>query len=257
MTFTVDQDPALVPFPDHTQLPESDGTFVKNFQEHPQSILLTDSIEPVLQRMHPDGNYAIGQDCGIYWRITEPPEKGAVAPDWFYVPNVPPNLVNGVPRRSYVLWQEFIAPLIVLEFVSGNGQEERNKTPWKGKFFIYEQVIRPAFYGIYEVQKAAIGGLGMAAHKGWKKQEIDEKVISARLEVQRKFAEIARESEKNFKTKLKTFEEQFYGKIYNLVSEAKRKEEGEIAASSDIMKKLLAVEKKLEIVRRDLASMSR
>ena len=30
----------LTPFPDHTQLPESDGTFVKNFQEHPQSILL-------------------------------------------------------------------------------------------------------------------------------------------------------------------------------------------------------------------------
>ncbi len=27
-------------FPDHTQLPDSDGTFVKNFQEHPQSILL-------------------------------------------------------------------------------------------------------------------------------------------------------------------------------------------------------------------------
>jgi Uma2 family endonuclease len=156
MTFTVDQDPALVPFPDHTQLPDSDGTFVKNFQEHPQSILLTDSIEPVLQRVHPDGQYAIGQDSGLYWRISDPPEKGAVAPDWFYVPNVPPNLVNGVPRRSYVLWQEFIAPLIVLEFVSGNGQEERDRTPWKGKFFIYEQVIRPAFYGIYEVQKAAI-----------------------------------------------------------------------------------------------------
>ncbi len=32
------------PFPDHTQLPESDGTFVKNFQEHPQSLILTDSI---------------------------------------------------------------------------------------------------------------------------------------------------------------------------------------------------------------------
>ncbi len=28
-------------FPDRTQLPESDGTFVKNFQEHPQSIILT------------------------------------------------------------------------------------------------------------------------------------------------------------------------------------------------------------------------
>ena len=74
------------PFPDHTQLPESDGTFVKNFQEHPQSLILTDSIEPVLQRLHPDGQYAIGQDCGIYWRETDPPpEKGAEAPDWFYV----------------------------------------------------------------------------------------------------------------------------------------------------------------------------
>ena len=103
----------------------------------------------------------------------------------------------------------------------------------------------------------AIVGLGMAAHKGWKKQEIDEKVISARLEVQRKFAEIARESEKNFKGKLKNFEDQFYGKIYNLVSEAKRKEEEEIAASSEIMKKLLVTQKKLETVRQDLARISR
>ncbi|MBW4671318.1 MAG: Uma2 family endonuclease [Cyanomargarita calcarea GSE-NOS-MK-12-04C] len=148
--------------PDHTQLPESDGNFVfakraggKNFQEHPQSILLTDSIQPRLQEIHPDGQYCIGQDCGIYWRMTEPPERGAEAPDWFYVPNVPPTL-NGEVRRSYVLWQELIAPLIVLEFVSGKGEEERDNTPFTGKFWIYEQVIRPAFYGIYEVKKASV-----------------------------------------------------------------------------------------------------
>ncbi|MFO7090179.1 transcriptional regulator, partial [Arthrospira platensis PCC 7345] len=35
---------SLTTLPDHTQLPCEDGTFVKNFQEHPQSILLTDSI---------------------------------------------------------------------------------------------------------------------------------------------------------------------------------------------------------------------
>lgn len=40
--------------PDHTQLPDSDGTFLKNWQEHPQSILLTDSITPVLEKLHPD-----------------------------------------------------------------------------------------------------------------------------------------------------------------------------------------------------------
>ncbi|MDM3858706.1 MAG: Uma2 family endonuclease [Aphanizomenon gracile PMC644.10] len=162
MTFTTDvqENQDLRPYPetslpDHTQLPESDGTFVKNWQEHPQSILLTDSIQPVLQKLYPDSQYFIGQDLGIYWRITEPPEKGAEAPDWFYVPNVPPSL-NGKTRRSYVLWQEYISPLIALEFVSGNGSEERDKTPWKGKLWIYEQVIKPAFYGIYEVNKASI-----------------------------------------------------------------------------------------------------
>ena len=103
----------------------------------------------------------------------------------------------------------------------------------------------------------AIAGGIMAITKLTKQQEIDEKVISARLEVQRKFAEIARESEKNFKGKLKKFEDQFYGKIYNLVSEAKRKEEEEIAASSEIMKKFLVTQKKLETVRQDLASISR
>jgi hypothetical protein len=59
-------------FGDHTLLPDSDGTFVKNFQEHPQSLILTDSIGQILQQRHPDGQYAIGQDCGIYWRETEP-----------------------------------------------------------------------------------------------------------------------------------------------------------------------------------------
>ena len=163
MTSAVNPPTLTTALPDHTQLPESDGTFVKNFQEHPQSILLTDSIEPLLQKRHPDGQYCIGQDCGIYWRLTDPPERGAEAPDWFYVSNVPPTL-NGRFRRSYVLWQELIAPLIVLEFASGDGSEERDKTPLSltdretqkpGKFWIYEQVIRPAFYGIYEVNRAS------------------------------------------------------------------------------------------------------
>ena len=164
MTTILPTEQPLTTLPDHTQLPDSDGTFVKNFQEHPQSILLTDSINPILQNIHPDGYYCIGQDSGIYWRITDPPQRGAEAPDWFYVPNVPPSL-NGQMRRSYVLWQEYVAPLIILEFVSGDGSEERDKTSlWTaetegkkpGKFWIYEQVIRPAFYGIYEVEKASV-----------------------------------------------------------------------------------------------------
>jgi len=153
------------PFPDHTQLPESDGTFVKNFQEHPQSLILTDSIGPVLQQRHPDGQYCIGQDCGIYWREVDPPEQGAEAPDWFYVPNVSPQL-NGQIRRSYVLWREFIAPLIALEFASGDGTEERDTTPLfltdvgevskPGKFWVYERIMRIPYYGIYEINNGKL-----------------------------------------------------------------------------------------------------
>jgi len=162
----------IITLPDHTQLPDSDGNFVKNFQEHPQSIVLTSSIQPILQQLHPDGNYAIGQDSGIYWRLTEPLEKGAESPDWFYVPNVSP-LLEGTYRRSYVLWKEIVAPLMAIEFVSGDGSEERDSTPPAnfpinsraseesknnkvGKFWVYEQAIRIPFYAIYEVKKASV-----------------------------------------------------------------------------------------------------
>ncbi len=161
MTISIERAVLPSPFPDHTQLPDEDGTFVKNFQEHPQSIILTDSIGPVLEKIHPDGQYAIGQDCGIYWRETEPPEKGAEAPDWFYVGNVPPTF-NGEIRRSYVLRREYISPLIALEFASGDGSEERDTTPLSlneegekikpGKFWVYERIIHVAYYGVYEIK---------------------------------------------------------------------------------------------------------
>ncbi|HAC62140.1 MAG TPA: transcriptional regulator, partial [Cyanothece sp. UBA12306] len=147
--------PPTIELPDHTQLPDRDNNFVKNFQEHPQSILLTETITPILEAKHEDHYYCIGQDSGIYWKLTDPIERGVVAPDWFYVPNVPPSL-DGKPRRSYVLWQEIISPLIVIEFVSGDGKEERDKTPWKGKFWIYETVIHAGYYAIYEVESARV-----------------------------------------------------------------------------------------------------
>lgn len=151
----LERDPSWPTYvPDHTQLPDSDGTFVHDFQEHPQSMLLTDAIHPVLQRRHPDGQYCIGQDCGIYWNYpaatSETPTRGATAPDWFYVADVPP-LLDGKIRRSYVMWWEFIAPLIVIEFVSSDGSAERDQTPVTGKFWIYERAIRVPFYAIYEV----------------------------------------------------------------------------------------------------------
>lgn len=90
MTLAKPSELGITHLPDHTELPESDATFVfakraggKNFQEHPQSLLLTDSITDQLQQLHPDRQYSIGQDSGIYWRLTDPPERGAQAPIGF------------------------------------------------------------------------------------------------------------------------------------------------------------------------------
>jgi hypothetical protein len=59
--------------------------------------------------------------------------------------------LNGQYRRSYVLWRELITPTIVLEFASGDGSEERDQTPFKGKFWVYERVMRVPYYGIYDI----------------------------------------------------------------------------------------------------------
>ena len=59
------------------------------------------------------------------------------------------------------MWKEYVAPLIVIEFVSGDGSEERDKTPPSqgekvGKFWVYEQAIRVPYYAIYEVIKEQV-----------------------------------------------------------------------------------------------------
>ena len=146
----------------------SDGRMKQTFQEHPQGMLLTLSLFPVLQKLHPDGQFILGANSGIYWRETDPPLRGCLAPDWFYVPGVPP-MLEGEVRRSYVLWQEMIPPLIVMEFASGDGSEERDRTPEEGKFWIYERRIRPAYYAIYEFDPGRVEVYQMV---GWNFQPL-------------------------------------------------------------------------------------
>jgi Uma2 family endonuclease len=143
------------PGPDHKQLPDEDGTFVHNFQEHPQSTLLTGCLLPRLHELRPDGQFCIGCDSGIFWRTTQPPLEGCKAPDWFLVLGVPP-LLDGEFRRSYVLWREGVRPLLVIEYVSGDGNEEHDATPFTGKFWVYEQGIAAPFYVIFDAARASV-----------------------------------------------------------------------------------------------------
>jgi Uma2 family endonuclease len=146
--------------PDHTMLPDKDGTFVRNSYEYWQSHLLTDSLLPVADRLFPQGDYFIGEDCGIYWQLVDPPERGVKAPDWFFVAHTP-RLLDGQMRRSYVLWREAIAPLLILEYISGDGRDERDRTPNEGKFWVYENRMHTGYYGIYDPNNRAFEMYGL------------------------------------------------------------------------------------------------
>ncbi|MDY3555500.1 Uma2 family endonuclease [Gemmata sp. JC717] len=145
--------PVVVSGPTHLDLPETDGKPVENAFEHPQSALLSDVLLPVLTRLHPDDNYFVGADTGIYWYHAKPnPLDGCKSPDWYYVPNVP-RLLGGELRRSYVYFQEGSNPLVVVEYVSGSGDDERDRTPITGKFWVYEHAIAATFYVIWDTPR--------------------------------------------------------------------------------------------------------
>jgi hypothetical protein len=137
--------------PSHMELPEENGEIVENFREAPQGNVLDQGIWPVLERIHPDRHFAVGHDCGIYWLLANPPERGAICPDWFYVAGVPPDL-DGHYRRSYVLWKEHVAPTVLIEYASDDGSKERDQTPREGKYWIYENAVQGRFYAIFVVE---------------------------------------------------------------------------------------------------------
>ncbi len=120
------------------------------------------------------------------------------------MPSVPPKL-EGEIRRSYVLWREFITPTIALEFASGDGSEERDseallrsadRTPLSrspegqltkpGKFWVYEQVMRIPFYGIYEVKNGKLEAQQQRQRADQAEQRADQAEQQAEQERQKR-----------------------------------------------------------------------
>ncbi len=141
--------------PTHMDLPETDGRPMENAIQILQIALLSAVLRPVLTALHPDGRFFIGRDVGIYYRLTEPLLDGCKAPDWFYVADVDP-LLNGEYRRSYVLWNEPQPPTLVVEFASGDGADEHDATPPRGKFWVYERMIHAPYYAIFNVDSETL-----------------------------------------------------------------------------------------------------
>lgn len=147
--------PTSVPPVTHLDLPETDGLPVDNDFQLTQTILLTSSIESLMEAAYPKGDFFIGADVGIYWKWTDPLLDGCKSPDWYFVPGCRPD-EPGAYRRSFVMWDEGVAPLIVIEFVSGDGDEEHDDTPGQGKFWVYRRGIRAFYYAIHDPVRATL-----------------------------------------------------------------------------------------------------
>jgi Uma2 family endonuclease len=138
--------------PGHLDLPDTDGLPLENSIEQIQNLLLTSSLRPILDELHPDEQYFIGHDVGIYYDPKNPKLSHCRAPDWFYVPNTSPFEPNdGTPRRSFVTWQEQgKLPYLIIEQVSKQeGKAERNRKPG-GKMWVYETILKTPYYAIFD-----------------------------------------------------------------------------------------------------------
>jgi len=99
-------------------------------------------------------NVFCGTDLNLYYDTHHP--QWYKRPDWFLVLGVPRAKQQQDLRLSYVIWQEGIAPMLVIELLSpgteaedlGQTLREVNHPPTKWQ--VYEQILRVPYYGVFD-----------------------------------------------------------------------------------------------------------
>ena len=92
------------------------------------------------------------KDLNLYYDSQNP--RLYKRPDWFGSVGVPRLLEPGKGRLSYVVWQEGRAPMVVVELLSPNTQEEdQGETPRglniPSKWEVYETILRVPYYVVF------------------------------------------------------------------------------------------------------------
>lgn len=112
-------------------------------------------------------NYFTGTDINLYYDARHP--LWHKRPDWFLAVDVPRLYGGKELRNSYVVWQEVVSPLVVVEFLSP-GTESEDLGPFYGdgeisgasnsqatngqptpppKWQVYEQILRVPYYIVF------------------------------------------------------------------------------------------------------------
>jgi Uma2 family endonuclease len=131
--------------------------------ENPEEPGLPDefhALQPELLRLtfqppnSPPGEIFVGTDMNLYYNVRHP--NWYKRPDWFAVVGVP-RLYDGTDLRlSYVIWQEGISPLVVVELISPGtesedlGQTTRQPNQPPTKWEVYERILKVPYYVVFD-----------------------------------------------------------------------------------------------------------
>ncbi|MGG6266142.1 Uma2 family endonuclease [Leptolyngbya sp. AN03gr2] len=100
------------------------------------------------------GHFFIGTDINLYYEPRHP--LWHKRPDWFVVLGVQKSTSIEELRLSYVIWQESIAPFLVVELLSPGTEDEdlgqtlRDVDKPPTKWEVYERILRVPYYVIFD-----------------------------------------------------------------------------------------------------------
>ena len=112
-----------------------------------QPELLRQTFQP--RNWYPDKLFC-GTDMNLYYDVKHP--KWYKRPDWFAVVGVPSLYDEWDMRLSYVVWDEKVNPLVIVELLSPGTEDEdlgekpgkKGKTPTK--WDVYESILKVPYY---------------------------------------------------------------------------------------------------------------
>jgi Uma2 family endonuclease len=147
------QKPVSVPLPTMYDLPSEDSEepgLPDEFHDFQPKLLRETCVPPT----YPNSELFAGADLNLYYDSRHP--GWYKRPDWFLCLGVTPGLTQEALRWSYVIWQEGIAPFLVVELLSpGTEDEELGRTVREigkppTKWEVYERILRVPFYVVYD-----------------------------------------------------------------------------------------------------------
>jgi Uma2 family endonuclease len=116
-----------------------------------QAALLTETCQPI---DYSQEEILLASDLNLYYNPRHP--NWYKRPDWYMVLGVPRANQQQELRLSYLMWQEGVAPFLVVELLSpgteaedlGRKLREINQPPTK--WDVYERILRIPYYIVYD-----------------------------------------------------------------------------------------------------------